>query len=642
MKALTYRSLAPWTFVGLCASFLAQAQTPIGAPTLQWHEADGTVQAAPALDLDVTYAISGLVAEARVRETFRNTSRATLEGQYLLPLPEGAAVHSLKLRIGERVIEGEIREREQARAEYQAAAAAGQHTSLVERQQANLFRTAVANVAPGEEVVVEVGYWQRVRYQDGGFELSFPLTFVPRYSQQMGVTTDVSMDDGASVVAAPSVDIAVALMPGLPLRVIESPSHPIRVDHQGQGFDIALVGDRVPADRDFVLRWTPEPSDTPSAALFVEHRADADYAMVMMVPPRAKAEARLPRELILVIDTSGSMLGVSMEQAKAAARMALTHLAPSDRVNVIEFNSVTRAWRESPVAATAEQVRDADAWIANLKADGGTEMRPALETALLGEAAAGYVRQIVFATDGAVTDEDGLYTLIEQRLGASRLFPVGIGDAPNAHFLDTAARMGRGASVVIRDIGEVDTRMGELYAKLDSPVLRDLAMNWPGVIDSYPQKLPDLYQGEPLLAVARLTRAQGEVSVSGRLKRDGWSKALNLKRQRNDAGVALLWAQSKVEALEDELRRGQPEDTVRARLLDVALTHGLVTRYTSLVAVDKTPREKTAPTVDANAANDDALAFAQGATPAPMLLLIGLGGLLMLAVARPRRATALA
>lgn len=638
MSAATRRLFA---LFALLWNLAAVAQS-ITAPELRWHLPDGRRVAAASLSLDVGYEVYGLIAEASVRQRFRNDGQEFLAGHYLLPLPEGASVHTLRLRIGQRLIEGEVREKDQARAEYQAAAAAGQRTGLVEQQHANLFRTAIANVAPGETVEVEVGYWQRIDYHDGRFELAFPLTFVPGYSQQLAVATPAASAPvlGAAHAAAPppNVDVHVALEPGVPLRSVESASHAIEVERHGSRYDVRLAPATTRPDRDFVLRWVPEPGREPGAALFVEHGADADYVLAMLVPPELPI-ALLPRELILVIDTSGSMLGTSMAQAKAALETGLQRLQPGDRFNVIQFNSVTEPLFEAPVAATPQMIRVARDWVATLEADSGTEMLPALDAALGGTTPAGYVRQVVFATDGAVTDEEGLYTLIEDALGTARLFPVGIGDAPNARFLSQAARMGRGASVVIRDLGEVATRMDELFAKLDRPALHDLSLQWPGVADAYPRALPDLYQGEPLLVVAKLDRAVGKIDASGLASGGGWSKTLALP-SRSDRGIARLWAKSKIEALEDELRRGADETLIRPQVVDMALANHLVTRYTSLVAVDKTPVRPAHAPLDgvafANGETADMLAFAQGATPAPLLEWLGALGVLAMWFARRR------
>jgi Ca-activated chloride channel homolog len=631
--------LYAFTVLALLCTVAVHA-APVGAPGLRWRAADGSEADAPAHSLDVSYRVSGLVAEAVVKQQFRNDGTTFLEGQYLLPLPDGAAVHTLKLRIGQRVIEGEIREREQARAEYRAAAAAGQRTSLVEQHQGNVFRTAVANVAPGETVEVEIGYWQRVRYQDGAFNLVFPLTFVEPYAISGTAPSDPTLTAPTPVsYSVPTVSIQVELEPGLPLQSVLSDTHSIDVQREGSGYRIALADKKVPADRDFVLSWRPEPQAKPTAALFVEQTADAAYAMVMMLAPEQQREA-LPRELILVIDTSGSMLGSSLDQAKAALDAALQRLSAKDRFNVIQFNSVTEPLFKEPVAATPDSIQVAREWVSLLEATGGTEMLPALSAAFVGTPPQGYVRQVVFATDGAVTGEGELYNVIEREIGAARLFPVGIGDAPNAQFLSQAARMGRGADVVVRDINAVAGAMQSLFDKLDRPALRDVAMTWPGVAESYPTQMPDLYAGEPLMAVARIERADGEVAASGLLKDNGWSKSLALKRTRSDEGIARLWARAKIDDLQDDQRRGADAATIRQQIIELALAHRLVTPYTSLIAVDKTPVRPSDATLNGvdPQADGDALAMAQGATPAPLMLLIGLAGLALVALsARPSR-----
>lgn len=608
---------------------------------LVWAAPGEVPRAAASLSLDVRYDVRGLVADARVVQRYRNDTPLHLEGRYRLPLPEGAAVHTLKLRIGGRVIEGEIREKRQAQAEYAAAAANGQRASLVERVHGNVFGTAVANVGPGETVEIEIGYAQRVPYRDGRFELSFPLTYVVPYSQQLAVSGPAASPASASSSAhgdAPQVAIGVELHPGLPVVAIESASHRVTVEARADRYAIRLAAGDVVPDRDFVLGWRPAPSREPGAALFRERRADGDYMLAMFVPPTQGVEA-LPRELVLVIDTSGSMLGDAMEQARAAVDAALARLRPVDRFNVIEFDSDTHALFPYSVPADGSRVATARAWVAGLAADDGTEMLPALDLALAGDPPPGFVRQVVFATDGAVTDEEGLYTLIEDGLRNARLFPVGIGDAPNARFLDQAARMGRGASVVIRDIGEVAPRMETLFEKLDRPVLRELQVSIPGAIETFPRALPDLYHGEPLVVVAKLGKDAGPIDVDGIGPHGGWAKSLALP-QRDDTGIARLWAQAKVEDFEDMLRRGSDESLVRPQLVGHALAHGLVTRYTSLVAVDRTPvRAQHAPMQGVAFANgatgDDAsLAFAQGATPAPLQLLLGLFGLALVAVSR--------
>lgn len=615
--------------------FAAGARAETGFGTIKATARDGQPFELVALASDVHYQIGGLIAEASIRQRFGNQSNDWVEAQYLLPLPEGAAVHDMTLRVGERVIVGEIREKEQARVEYVEAAASGKRAALVESDRAGLFRTAVANVGPGEAIEVEVRWWQQISYRDDRFTLNLPLTYTPRYQAPnaedivaSALDTDPSTahDDRHSV-AAPRVDVHIDLDSGLALGKIESPSHRVKITRTTAGHAVTLADGPVPADRDFVLSWTPVLGQAPASALLTETVDGETYAMVMLLPDSQLANP-LPRELILVIDTSGSMGGASIEQARAALDLALSTLRPIDRFNVIQFNSVTESLFDRATPARAADVSLAREWVARLQATGGTAMRPALEMALRGMPPDGYIRQVVFATDGAVDDPGGLYQLVDQELGQSRLFPIGIGSAPNAQFIERAATLGRGTSIVIRGPAEISARMRELFAKLDRPAMRDLSLSWPGTADSYPQRLPDLYAGEPLLVVARLSNLKGTLEATAVGTQAPWAASLELGRAASVPGIARLWAQRKIESLDQSIDRGADAAAVRSEVLQLALDHHLVSRYTSLIAVEQTPaRDDMLDLVSgriANGAPAGSIAYAATATSAPLQFLIGL------------------
>jgi Ca-activated chloride channel homolog len=633
----------------LLLGFAAAARAETGFGTIKATARDGQPFELVALASDVHYQIGGLIAEASIHQRFTNSSSEWVEAQYLLPLPEGAAVHDMSLRIGERVIVGEIREKEQARSEYVEAAASGKHAALVESDRANLFRTAVANVGPGETIDVEVRWWQQIRYHDDRFSLTLPLTYTPRYvldrpdSENEGAIagrarTDASTtrDDRHST-DAPSVSVDIELDPGLTLSRVESSTHALKMSRHGMTYFVTLAAGSVPADRDFVLDWVPVLGKAPASAsaMLTETVHGETYAMVMMLP-NSQLSDPLPRELILVIDTSGSMEGESIKQARAALDLALSSLRPKDRFNVIQFNSITESLFDAAVPATPEDVALAHAWVNRLRATGGTEMLPALRTALQGTPPAGYVRQVVFATDGAVDDAGGLYALIDQNLGQSRLFPIGIGSAPNAQFIERAATSGRGSSIVIRGPAEVGERMRELFGKLDRPALRDLNLSWPGTADSYPQRLPDLYAGEPLIVVAKLSNLHGTLEARGASSESPWAASLPLQRAASTPGIARLWAQRKIESLEQSIDRGANADDVRNQVLQLAIDHHLVSKYTSLVAIEQTPvRDAASDLVSKRISNGQptgSLAYASTATSARLQALIGL---ILLLVAAP-------
>lgn len=621
-----------FAFLLLSLAARVGAQSPASMPEpegLQFATANGAWITAAALETDVHFRIQGLLAEVTVEQTYRNDSKEWLEGRYLLPLPESAAVHALNLQVGERVVIGEVREKEEAKAIYQAAAQKGQLAGLVEQNRPNLFRTQVANIAPGAKVQVRIGYWQRVDYRDGEFSIALPLTLTPRYETSTSdakaalVLPPAESLPAADVAASthrgiePIVSLRADLAPGIEVATLDSPTHAIDVQNSGRDYVVTLRDGVARSDRDFELRWTPVPHSAPQGALFLQRQADADYALAMLLPPTAQVES-LPRELLMVIDTSGSMAGLPLQQAQAALIEALARLRPGDRFNLIQFNSFTEALFEQSMPADEQQLRAASEWVGELVATNGTEMAPALTRAFDGATPPGYVRQVVFVTDAAVGNEATLFAQIERERGDARLFAVGIGSAPNGQFLRKAGELGRGSDLLIRAPDQVIAQMDKLFAKLDRPALSDVELRWPAGAEAFPERLPDLYAGEPLLAVAKLPlgKSTGLLKASGWNAQGEWSDALSLDKAIGSDGVARLWGRSKIDALEDALRQGADEKTIRAAIVSLALDHGLASRYTSLIAVDRTPARPEDAALQSvrfdNAAPAGALAFAQG------------------------------
>lgn len=559
----------------------------------------GEEVAAPLLSTEVRFRVSGPIARARVVQSFRNPHPSWYEGIYVFPLPEGGAVDRLRLRIGERVVEGEIRERGAALQAYSEARAAGRRAALLDQERANLFTTSIANIGPGETIVVELEYQQVLRYDGGRFSLRFPMVVGPRYLPAEPVlVADASritppvMRPGTEGNRTNPVAIHVDLDAGVPLAAVESSYHAVDIRAQGESRrTVALAGGTTPANRDFELAWRPRAAGAPQAAWFSEEKDGRHYGLLMVLPPGEARTERLAREVVFVLDTSGSMGGASIRQAKEALELALARLQPQDRFNVIEFNSSARALFPSAVDADAGRVRTAVRWVRALDARGGTEMAAALELALAEGQESTRVRQVIFLTDGAVGHEEQLFRLIRARLGASRLFTVGIGSAPNSHFMTKAAALGRGTFTYIGRIEEVKSRMDELFAKLETPVLKGLQARWPGGlgVEMWPARIPDLYAGEAIVLAARLDKLEGDVIVSGERNGAAWQGRVPLTRPASAPGVGALWAREKVSALIDSLREGAAEEEVRAQVVELASAHRLVTRYTSFVAVDKTP-----------------------------------------------------
>jgi len=583
------------------------------------------------VESEVDIVVSGFVAQVTLTQNFVNQTDQWQEAVYVFPLSETAAVNFMRMEIGDRVIRAEIKEKQQARQMYQKAKAEGKRTGLIEQSRPNLFTQSVANIAPKEKIKVEIRFIQSVSYNLGEFSLRFPMTLTPRYipgqfliaARQLIHLADLLSTDGpepaaifkvngqgwalptndvpdAHLITPPMVygstttinnpiSVRVFLNPGLPLKDISSPYHEIVVKKSGSGHQISLRDGAVPMDRDLLLRWQPVVGSEPAVAVFKETIESNDYFMLMMLPPNDTSDIQImPREMIFVIDTSGSMQGPSIKQAKQSLGQTLKRLRPQDLFNIIEFNDSAKQLFRSSQMADLSNVKHALDWVMRLSADGGTNMRSALQLALNSPIEESHHKHIVFVTDGAVGNEASLFEMIYRQLGNSRLFTVGIGSAPNSFFMRKAAEFGGGTFTHIGMSAEVANKMDTLYQKLDNPIASDIQINWPQEVESYPARLPSLYLNEPLLVVAKAEMLQGDIRITGNTAHLPWWRELSLETQTSHPGIATLWARSKIESLEDEKIAGRDADEVRRAVLDVALTHNLISNYTSLVAVEET------------------------------------------------------
>ncbi|HEX3581382.1 MAG TPA: marine proteobacterial sortase target protein [Thermoanaerobaculia bacterium] len=599
----------------------------------------GVYAEAPALKTDVRLHVRGIVLRGEVTQTFENTTPQCTEAVYVFPLPENAAVDTLRMTIGQRVIEGEIQEKKAAQQTYDTAKSEGKHASLLTQERPNLFTVAIANIASGEKVLIDIAYQQTIDYRDGAFSLRFPMTIGPRY-MPAGVADADRISPPITVSHRSKTSLTVDLDAGFSLRKVESPSHKINTSVVSGSHDtIALAEGEVPADRDFELDWQPDLGAEPKSAVFSE----GDYALMMIMPPAQSTHVRMPRETVFVIDTSGSMQGTSINEAKNALSMALDRLQPADRFNVIEFNSTTSMLFDTAQPATSDAVSRAKAWVNALNANGGTEILDAIQHALNAGETPGdeSVRQVVFMTDGQVGNEEQCFAYIRDHLGRTRLFTVGIGSAPNSSFMRNAARFGRGTFTYIGNVSEVQAKMSGLFEKLENPVLSNVTLHLDDpAAEMWPQRVPDLYSGEPIVVTVKTAKRGGRVIATATMGKGEWSDTHVLSGGGEESGIAKLWARQKIEALLDRDGALAENSADRQQVVDLALASQLVTPVTSLVAVDHTPAGVDPATCNTTAIPVNLPAgwggiegtLPQTGTPGPLWIAIG-ALLLLLAVA---------
>ncbi len=564
---------------------------------------DGVYIEALQLESKVDIKVSGMIARASVKQQFRNTSSLWAEGIYVFPLPENAAVDHFRLIIDGRVIEGEIQEKEHAQKTYKKAKQNGQRAGLIEQQRPNIFTTKLANIAPGAALSVEIEYQQTLVYRDDEYTLRYPLVVGERYitplrqgATDAGYDTGVYTESSNTSTAVNPTSISVHLDAGISLANIVSSSHEITVKPRANNhYDIALQEATIPADRDFLLSWTPELGKLPSAAVLNQKHKGYDYSLITVYPPQNEFynAFNIPREVVFILDVSGSMAGTSIEQAKSALQLALDRLKPSDKFNIIWFNNNAKKMYFSARFANNDNVQQARQFVDSLQANSGTEMLPALKLALDSSAEPELLRQIVFITDGNVSNERDLFAYIDANLNGSRLFTVGIGSAPNSFFMKKAAQAGRGSYTFISDAREVGKTTEALFRKLETPALTDIALTIFGDdIEIYHDPIPDLYIGEPVTVLVRAKNMLNTVSLTGKIGTTPWQHKVSLNQGSDNDGVRLAWAREKISFLSrshyDE-HDSNLKYHLKLEIIEESIKHHLISQFTSLVAVEQTP-----------------------------------------------------
>jgi Ca-activated chloride channel family protein len=579
----------------------------------------GQYEFVPLQHTDVEIDVRGLVASATVSQRYANETDAPLEAVYVFPLPPDAAVHDLEIRIGDRVIHSVVRERAEAKRTYDTAKSRGQRAALLDQEHANIFTASIANIMPGDKIEVRIRYVQPLAWEDGRVRLVFPMVVGPRYipgtravgQSGTGWSRDTDAVPDASRItppvrnpaSRPAHDIAlrVRLDAGIPLADVSSPTHPVVVRDQPDGARLVqLAAETTLPNRDFVLEFRRAASREARSSLFLS--ADAanheSHFLLAIYPPSTQAEAdRPPIEMRFLIDVSGSMEGPSIEQAREALLQGLDRLRPGDRFDVVAFDDKWFEFRPAPVEATPANLDEGRRFVRGLRSGGGTEMLPALEHVMAMPASEGLLRDILVLTDGCLGNEEQIFTALEHGLGSSRLFTVAIGSAPNHELATKMARYGRGTFTHIADTGEIRTRMGRLLDQIESPVLADLrvSIEGAGALDFYPEKLPDLFLGQPLLVYGRLPDGAGRGALrvwgTSRNQPYGENLAFDTATATFHPGITTLWARERIADRMDAWRHA-PNDSTRHvighAIAEEAIRYGLVTRFTSLVAVEET------------------------------------------------------
>jgi Ca-activated chloride channel family protein len=555
---------------------------------------------------DVQIHVAGHLADVTLTQTFHNPYPDKIEAVYLFPLPTGAAVHQMDIRIGERVIRGAIHRRNDAERIYERARDRGHVAALLTQERPNLFTQAVANIEPGARIDVSLRYSQSLEYENGAYEVVFPMVAGPRYLPRNGRDATGQPPGKPAVQPVvlppgmrPATDIAlrVDVDAGVPIRDIASPSHRIDVQRPADALaSVRIAADDAIPNKDFVLRYAVA---GPAPAFAVLAHRDGDQGSFFLLaqppasaPPETIDSAVEPREIVFVLDTSSSMAGAPLAKARELIRRVLAGLRPDDTYQIVRFADTASALGPAPLASKHQNIRYTLDWLDTLSAAGGTEMVTGIRAALDVPHDPARLRITVFLTDGYIGNEDQILAMVAQHMGDARLFSFGVGSAVNRYLLEEMAAMGRGAVQFVRPDEDTAAAVRRFHDRIDAPVLTDLRIDWKGlaVADTVPGRVPDLFAGQPLVLSGHYTRpGQATITVHGRRagRPVSFDVPVNLPAHAPEhPAIARVWARSRMAELERALvRRHDP--AVENQIIELALRHQLMSRYTAFVAADE-------------------------------------------------------
>ncbi len=563
---------------------------------------DGTSRGGCPLEhTDVRATVSGFVARVVVTQRFRNPFPEPIEAIYTFPLSERGAVDAMTMTTGDRVIEGEIHRREEARRIYEAAKAAGQVTALLDEERPNVFTQSVANLLPDAAIEVRIEYVEPLRFTAGTFELSVPTVVGPRFSPASTgdaekVTPPVTPEGTR---AGHDVSIAVDVDAGVPIQAVTSALHAIDVQRPvPERATVTLREGRTLPNKDFVLRWAVSTDQVQST--YLAHRTgtgDGYLSLVLLPPARVTPTDAAPKELIFVIDRSGSQMGAPLEKAKETMRYILDHMHPNDTFQVVDFGSTSNVLFPTPQLASPAMKRRARAYIDALEANGGTMMADAVQRVCAMPADAHRLRVVTFMTDGYVGNDYEVLGLVQSLRATSRWFPFGTGNGVNRFLIDGMAKIGGGEPDYVLLPASGDEVGRTFWEKISSPVLTDVQVAFEGldVVETFPVRHADVWAERPLVIQARYRRAgTGTVVLTGyRLGKPYRQElAVTLPEQAPEhAAIASTWARAKVDALMAQdlqaMQSGTFPKPLEEQIVAVALQHRLLTKFTSFVAVEQ-------------------------------------------------------
>jgi Ca-activated chloride channel family protein len=561
-------------------------------------QGDPNLDHLPLKDTRVQIDVSGVIADVKVTQTYRNEGSRPINARYVFPASTRAAVYAMRMRIGDQVIVAKIKEREQAKQEFEKAKQEGKSASLLEQDRPNVFSMSLANLMPGEQVEVELRYTELLAPTDGVYEVVFPTVVGPRYSSQ----PESSAPEEDKLVKNPylhqgvkptsSLHIAARISAGVPIRDLICTSHQISPQWQGPAVaHLALDNTaQFEGNRDFILRYRLT-GDQIASGLLLYKGADENFFLYMAQPPQRVADAEVPaREYIFVVDVSGSMYGFPLNTTKSLMRKLIGQLRPSDLFNVILFSGDSAALSAKSLRADQQNISKAIHLIEQQRGGGGTELLAAVKHAMSLPREANISRSVVLVTDGYISAEKGVFDYIRDNLNQCNVFSFGIGSSVNRYLIEGVAKAGMGEPFIVTTEAEAPAVAAKFQEYIQTPLLTDIQVRSVGfdVYDVNPGRLPDLFAQRPVILFGKWRGpVNGTLEMRGRTGQGEYLTRVDVAGvQPDEANQALryLWARSRIAELSD-YGFGDPDADRIRDITSLGLKYNLLTQYTSFIAV---------------------------------------------------------
>ncbi|MCB2221534.1 MAG: TonB family protein [Bacteroidetes bacterium] len=566
---------------------------------------DSEIDKLPLKSTSVEVNIAGVIADVKVKQVYQNEGSRPIEAMYVFPGSTRAAVYGMQMTIGERTIVAKIEERLKARQDYEEARQNGQSASLLEQQRPNVFQMNVANIMPGDRIVVELLYTELLIPEEGVYEFVYPTVVGPRYSnlpEDLASASDQWVSNPYTHEGEPplySFNLTVNLNAGMPVQDVVCPSHQADVQFVSSNevkIDLPDV-EKTGGNRDFILKYRLKGKQIQSGLLTYEGEEENFFLLMVQPPDHIKPEYIPPREYVFIVDVSGSMNGFPLDVSKTLLKDLIGHLRTSDKFNVLLFAGGSQLFSNQSVEANDANIKSAIQFLEKQRGGGGTELLPALKKALALKGTEDFSRTFVIATDGYVTVEKEAFDLIRENLGKANFFTFGIGSSVNRYIIEGMAHVGKGIPFVALDKNDARTLAVQFRNYVTNPVLTNIHVDFAGidVYDVEPLEVPDVFSERPVLVYGKYRgNATGSVSVKGKTGSENFQWGIGFHRQKSsssNSALKYLWARERIRLLDDYTNLAHFDDHAD-EMTALGLKYNLLTAYTSFIAIDSEVRNE--------------------------------------------------